>query len=1268
MANRVFNVGLIVNAAGNITNFVNNASNAADILRNRLATVGLQRQALESVHQMRQALAGATQRAQELDAQTGKVRAQFEHSARIVTTLKQKLRLASDAGTGIAVNIARIKPELAQAETAAAQLQRRLAINERNLAGWSNSAANLRERMKQTQVASVAAVAEVTKLEGKLAGSATLAQKLGDKLTATRAQAAGNVAEVNKLEAALQRAQKLQTDAGAQLANRLQQRLVALKNGAMTEVAGLENALKRAQSLHNGGDLAQRLQQRLDAARQLPGAKEALQRAEQLSGGLAKKLEEARAKSQALAAEMNHCAGALAGAEQRSKELGSKVDGLRTKLQSATDHADKLRAKLAQAEQKGAANRSGTERLNAQLQRAEKLADQFKNRLGDATRQSEGMRREVERTEQALRRANERAAQLRLNLNGPADAGRLLAANERSLAYGVAGRALQDSGSQFRSQGYAGLVGTAVMGYGTARASNPYIGFEDSRRDIAITGNLGEQDEGTVGALVRKASLDNNQRHQDLMTGVQVMVANGMSPIDAKTYVPLLAKTATATRGEMKDMANLIFTLSNTMEIKGEKQMEEALESIAVAGKAGSFEFRHMARYFPMLAAQMKSFGATGISTVRELSAMMQAARKTTGTAEEAAANTSNWFSHMAAPHTIKMYREAGIDYRAVLLKKMNDGRGISAPAASLEIADQFLDKISAGKMVEMTTKKGKVKERMNFKKALIEAEQGGITDSVKSVVERFGMGMIFNDMQVTNFLNGQRQNRQLMDAILAEQRSEASKGVNDRDFIKRMNTTREQLKAMRIGVHDLLIGVGEAVMNARHKNIEISSDSRHFIPPPVSDDDAPWAKIEQRRNDESRPYDSWDQILNSRSKEALAKPVEEEKSFGIIAQGYINSVSQFVEANQVMVRNVLMVGAGLAALSVTVMSTKFLAGGAMSVGGGAMRLWGWLRGKKTGHDVQRVYVVNMGSDGPGLPEGRGPRGRLSRMGRRVRLIASRGMQNVGNLVRTGASSLLARGVAMLPRVGGLLSGVGGALRVAAPFAMHLVRALLMAMGPVGWAIGAVSALAYAGYKLYKNWDTVGPMLGRAWGTIKSVVGAGWEWYTSLPGKFLRAGADLVNGFVEGIKSRMAAVGDVMIGMGASALTSVKNVLGIKSPSREMMKVGGFVAEGAALGMDARTALVTQSASRMGSALLNAATPRGQALANWAGQGAAVGHAGAPVINLTYAPVIHVQGGDAGALQAQLAQVLREDKGMLMREVEVILRRLIADETRRRLN
>ncbi|MEU4568661.1 hypothetical protein [Micromonospora sp. NPDC023956] len=97
---------------------------------------------------------------------------------------------------------------------------------------------------------------------------------------------------------------------------------------------------------------------------------------------------------------------------------------------------------------------------------------------------------------------------------------------------------------------------------------------------------------------------------------------------------------------------------------------------------------------------------------------------------------------------------------------------------------------------------------------------------------------------------------------------------------------------------------------------------------------------------------------------------------------------------------------------------------------------------------------------------------------------------------------------------------------------------------------------------------------------------------SSLPGQIVRAlgnvggllvsaGSDLVGGFIRGMASRF---GDVLAEgrrLAAGAINSVKGALGINSPSRVFMEIGGWTAEGMALGVERGQDRVTKAVNAM---------------------------------------------------------------------------------------
>lgn len=85
----------------------------------------------------------------------------------------------------------------------------------------------------------------------------------------------------------------------------------------------------------------------------------------------------------------------------------------------------------------------------------------------------------------------------------------------------------------------------------------------------------------------------------------------------------------------------------------------------------------------------------------------------------------------------------------------------------------------------------------------------------------------------------------------------------------------------------------------------------------------------------------------------------------------------------------------------------------------------------------------------------------------------------------------------------------------------------------------------------------------------------------------------LVDGLVNGITGGVGRVVDAAKGLASGALDAVKGVLGISSPSREMMMLGGHTASGFAGGIDDGAPMIKASAGGMGDAAKSGASAGG---------------------------------------------------------------------------
>lgn len=86
-----------------------------------------------------------------------------------------------------------------------------------------------------------------------------------------------------------------------------------------------------------------------------------------------------------------------------------------------------------------------------------------------------------------------------------------------------------------------------------------------------------------------------------------------------------------------------------------------------------------------------------------------------------------------------------------------------------------------------------------------------------------------------------------------------------------------------------------------------------------------------------------------------------------------------------------------------------------------------------------------------------------------------------------------------------------------------------------------------------------------------------------------QTGVNFVRGFINGISdgSILENVKNAAITMGNKAISAVKKVLGINSPSKEAKKLGGFFAEGLSIGIDGKQYKVKRSSESMAQAMLD---------------------------------------------------------------------------------
>lgn len=174
------------------------------------------------------------------------------------------------------------------------------------------------------------------------------------------------------------------------------------------------------------------------------------------------------------------------------------------------------------------------------------------------------------------------------------------------------------------------------------------------------------------------------------------------------------------------------------------------------------------------------------------------------------------------------------------------------------------------------------------------------------------------------------------------------------------------------------------------------------------------------------------------------------------------------------------------------------------------------------------------------------------------------------------------------------LGAFGARMALYIPAILRFGAVFLRLLGPIGLVITAATML-------YSRWDDVVGGAKLLWADLTGAISSGLQAVMGLTSQFFNAGANIIQGLVSGITSRIAAVRDAVGEVASSSIGWFKEKLGIHSPSRVFAELGGFVGEGAAQGITGSSSLVRNAALGMAAATLvpmgAMALPMGEMLA-----------------------------------------------------------------------
>ncbi|EIZ77782.1 phage tail tape measure protein, TP901 family, core region [Novosphingobium sp. Rr 2-17] len=299
----------------------------------------------------------------------------------------------------------------------------------------------------------------------------------------------------------------------------------------------------------------------------------------------------------------------------------------------------------------------------------------------------------------------------------------------------------------------------------------------------------------------------------------------------------------------------------------------------------------------------------------------------------------------------------------------------------------------------------------------------------------------------------------------------------------------------------------------------------------------------------------------------------------------------------------------------------------------------------------------------------------VSRWGSRLAAVAQRHPQ----LTRAVAVGTAAFAALFLVLGAGaiVLAGIVAPIAVLSAAATALGIGMLPLIGIVAGVVAAVALLAAGAYLIYANWGAISGWFGALWETIKakcsnalSVIIQGFLNFTPL-GLLLRAftpalsylrsldfatiGRNLIQGLINGVTGMLGALKSTIVSTASSVANWFKEKLGIHSPSRVFMGLGGYVMAGLDQGLAQNASgplsRITELSGQMTRALV-AGTGVGAiaAASPAAAQPAGPPGAGSAGAGNHYSISIKVEGGAAAqdiadAVRKAIEQIERDSRG-----------------------
>jgi hypothetical protein len=217
-------------------------------------------------------------------------------------------------------------------------------------------------------------------------------------------------------------------------------------------------------------------------------------------------------------------------------------------------------------------------------------------------------------------------------------------------------------------------AGRGGHGRPLAMAGKAAMDFSSGMVDIQQKAELTNAETDRMAASIMQMARASHQLPEDMRAGIDRLSGFGMDPRQAIRMIGPISRLGTAFKVDLADGSAAAFANFNNLKVPL-AQTTTALNMMAAGSKVGSFEVADMARNFPALTARLQALGDVGTPAVADLTAALEMAMNTAGSADEAANNIGNLLGKINSPTVINAFaKKFGMDLPAAMKRFQAQG------------------------------------------------------------------------------------------------------------------------------------------------------------------------------------------------------------------------------------------------------------------------------------------------------------------------------------------------------------------------------------------------------------------------------------------------------------------------------------------------------------------------------------------------------------------------------------------------------------------